>query len=79
MTKNLDELYLEVASKEYDIVRKCVNARKELNLTQEEIIKATGLNKKNINELESFGNEISLTNLLLYIDSLGLRMILTKK
>lgn len=55
----------------YDIISQIINARKEQNMTQEELAKRVGTQKSNISRLESGNYNPSLDFLIKVARSLG--------
>ncbi|MBG0762913.1 helix-turn-helix transcriptional regulator [Acholeplasma laidlawii] len=64
---------------EKSIVEKIINRRKDLNITQLELSKLTGLKQPAIARIEKQVNSVTLTTLITIIDELDLKLELVPK
>lgn len=61
------------------IIEKIINRRRELNITQLELSKLTGLKQPAIARIEKQVNSVTLTTLITIIDELDLKLELVPK
>lgn len=71
--------YIEEFDKEYQLMQSVISIRKELNLTQKEVSKKSGLTQQMISRMEKVDNSPTLANFLKYISALGLDINFIRK
>ena len=69
----------EIIKEEYDLISAAVSERKELNLTQGDIAKLTGLKQQVVSRIERIEHTPTLRSFLKYLDGMGLELKLEKK
>lgn len=70
-----EKAYFEALESERRFVIKLRECRKAKGLTQKDVAKMTGLSQQVISRMEKMDCKPSLTNLMLYINALGLDML----
>lgn len=73
-----DLQYLEV-QREYELIRKVVDARKELGLTQKNLADTVGISQQEISRFENERHIPKLSSFIKIIEALGLELRLEKK
>ena len=68
-----------IVKEEYDLINEAVSERKELNLTQGDIAKLTGLKQQVVSRIERVTHTPTLRSFLKYLDGIGLELKLEKK
>lgn len=63
--------HVEEFNHEYGLIQSLIKARKEAGLTQKDVSKRSGLTQQMISRIEKIDNSPTLTNLLKYIDAIG--------
>jgi DNA-binding XRE family transcriptional regulator len=69
----------DVIEAEYALIKKAVDLRKELGVSQPEIAKLTGLKQQTVSRIETVGNTPTLRSFIKYLEGIGLEVELKKK
>ena len=70
---------LEKANAEYQFIKFLIGLRKELGITQVELAEKSGLTQQVISKIETYKRLPTLSTLLKYVDSMGLKLTVEKK
>jgi DNA-binding XRE family transcriptional regulator len=71
--------YIDVADKEYNLIKKLVQIRKEKNLTQNDISKKTGMKQQVISRFERYDSLPTLRSFIKYLDSMDIEIDFKEK
>lgn len=69
----------EVSKIESKLIKQALNYRKSKEITQKEIVEATGLSQELVSQMEQIGHIKSLESFIKYVDTLGLKIKLEEK
>lgn len=76
--KIFDKSYNEI-SKEYELIRQVVEARKNLGLTQSKLAEVVGVSQQEISRFEKEKHMPKLSSFIKIVDAVGLKLKLEQK
>ncbi|MCB2289448.1 helix-turn-helix transcriptional regulator [Clostridium sp. CS001] len=72
------DAHIKEADAQYELIKRLVEFRKDIGLTQSEVSKKSGLTQQMISRIEKLDNSPTLDNFIKYVVALGLIIKLDK-